>query len=63
MPAGSGESIDFVRTKLLNPRARLYDYLDRDSVQGLLSEHLGGKENRRLLIWALLNVEEVLATL
>jgi asparagine synthase (glutamine-hydrolysing) len=56
-----GESIDFVRSKLMNPKARLYDVLDRTSVQALLAEHLEGCENRRLLIWGLLNVEEVLS--
>jgi asparagine synthase (glutamine-hydrolysing) len=45
----------------MNPNARLYDVLDRTSVQSLLAEHLEGRENRRLLIWGLLNVEEVLS--
>lgn len=59
-PDGSwfkGESIDYVRRKLFNPKAMIYDYMDRDTVQGLVSEHLNGNENRRLLIWSLLNVE------
>ena len=52
-----GDSIDFVRRKLLNRDAHLYQLLDFDSVKYLLNQHLEGKENRRLLIWSLLNVE------
>ena len=52
-----GDSIDFVRRCLLTPRARIYDFLDRDSVYELVGEHLSGKINRRLLIWSLLNFE------
>lgn len=53
-----GESMDYVRRRLLNPRARLWDYLDRSTVQTLVGDHLEGRENRRLLIWSLLNLEE-----
>ena len=53
-----GESIDFVRHRLCNGGARIYDVLDREATQGLIAEHLDGKENRRLLIWSLLNVNE-----
>ena len=53
-----GESIDFVRQRLCNGNARIYDVLDRSAVQALIAEHLDGKENRRLLIWSLLNVNE-----
>ncbi len=53
-----GESIEYVRRKLYNSHARIYDYLDRKSVQSLVNEHLEGKENRRLLIWSLLNLEK-----
>jgi asparagine synthase (glutamine-hydrolysing) len=38
--------------------ARLFDYLDRATIQSLIDEHLDGKENRRLLIWSLLSIEE-----
>ena len=54
----TGESIDFVRRRLFSRRARIYDLMDRDLVQTLVSEHLEGKINRRLLIWSLLSVEE-----
>ena len=57
-----GQSIDFVRRKLLGGHSRLYDLLDVEIVKGLVNQHLEGRENRRLLIWSLLNVEEWLAT-
>jgi asparagine synthase (glutamine-hydrolysing) len=52
-----GESIDYVRRALCDPRARIYEYLDAGAVQSLVSDHLEGRENRRLLIWSLLNLE------
>jgi asparagine synthase (glutamine-hydrolysing) len=52
-----GESIDYVRHKLFNDRARIYEFLDRQVVQDLVNEHLEGKQNRRLLVWSLLSVE------
>ncbi len=53
-----GESIDYVRRRLLNRNARIYDYLDRGVAESLISDHLEGRENRRLLIWSLLNLEQ-----
>ena len=55
-----GDSIDFVRRILLDEKARIYDILDRKTIERLVNEHLSGKRNRRLLIWSLLNVEEYL---
>ena len=55
-----GESIDFVKKRICNKNARIYDLLDRDSIQGMVQQHLDGEQNRRLLIWSLLNVEELL---
>lgn len=52
-----GESIEFVKRKLLNADARIYQFLDRGSVLQLVQQHLDGRENRRLLIWSLLNAE------
>ena len=52
-----GESIEFVKKALMNDKARLYDYLDKDATQTLINEHLSGEKNRRLLIWSLLNTE------
>jgi asparagine synthase (glutamine-hydrolysing) len=59
-PDGSwfkGESIDYVRRVVFDDRARIYDFLDRGAVRALVSEHLEGRENRRLLIWSLLSLE------
>ena len=55
-----GESIEFVKRKLFVGNARIYDYFDAKSVQSLVSQHLEGRENRRLLIWSLLNFEAFL---
>jgi asparagine synthase (glutamine-hydrolysing) len=55
-----GESIEFVRRQLLNGQARIYEFMDRGAVTDLVGEHLEGKQNRRLLIWSLLNVEAYL---
>jgi asparagine synthase (glutamine-hydrolysing) len=52
-----GESIDYVKSTLLNKHAAIYQLLDRESVASLLNEHLSGAQNRRLFIWSLLNVE------
>jgi len=52
-----GESIEYVRRLLFNGEARIYDYLDRSSVQELVTEHLEARQNRRLLIWSLLSFE------
>ncbi|MFC3712430.1 asparagine synthase (glutamine-hydrolyzing) [Sphingoaurantiacus capsulatus] len=53
-----GESMEYVRGTLLNKNAAIYNYLDRTTVEKLISEHLAGQCNRRLLIWSLLNLEE-----
>ena len=53
-----GDSIDFVKIKLLNKDAKIYSYFDKKTVERLLEEHLNGKQNRRLFIWSLLNFEE-----
>jgi asparagine synthase (glutamine-hydrolysing) len=42
----------------LNGNARLYEFLDRDAVAALVGEHLEGRQNRRLLIWSLVYLEE-----
>jgi len=52
-----GESIDYVRRMLFDGEAMIYRYLDQTAVLALVSEHLEGKQNRRLFIWSLLNVE------
>jgi asparagine synthase (glutamine-hydrolysing) len=51
-----GESIDYVR-ELLYGDARMYEFLRPEVVRGLVDDHLEGRENRRLLLWSLLNFE------
>jgi asparagine synthase (glutamine-hydrolysing) len=53
-----GESLDYVRELLFDRKARIYDILDYKTATGLVEDHLTGKENRRLLIWSLLYLEE-----
>jgi asparagine synthase (glutamine-hydrolysing) len=55
-----GESIDFVRQTLFDDNAAIYQWLDCATVQSLVNEHLSGVRNRRLLIWSLINFEEML---
>jgi asparagine synthase (glutamine-hydrolysing) len=55
-----GESIEYVRRRLCGPKARIFDVLDRKTVQSLVNDHLEGRENRRLLIWSLLNLEQLM---
>ncbi|MCC6534000.1 MAG: asparagine synthase (glutamine-hydrolyzing) [Burkholderiales bacterium] len=57
-----GESIEYVRRRLYSERARIYQLIDRDAVLSLVNEHLQGRQNRRLLIWSLLNLEYWLET-
>ncbi len=53
-----GESMHYVHRRFFQRDAKIYEYLDRETIQRLITEHLEGKENRRLLIWSLLNVEQ-----
>lgn len=59
-PDGSwfrGESLHYVSRMLLESDAALYRFLRPDTVRELVTEHLDGKVNRRLLIWSLLCFE------
>ena len=58
-----GESMAFVRRSLMEGPAPIYDILDRTEAHALLEEHLSGRQNRRLLIWSLLSVNEYLRQL
>ncbi|WP_338828196.1 asparagine synthase (glutamine-hydrolyzing) [Bradyrhizobium sp. 27S5] len=55
-----GQSIDFVRNVLFDDQAKIYRYLDPKPIRELVDDHLHGRENRRLLIWSLINVEYAL---
>ena len=54
------QSIEWVKNKLFNKKAKIYDYLDFKTSKNLLEEHIYGKKNRRLFIWSLLNLDEYL---
>ena len=53
-----GESIDYVRRRLLDGRARIYEFLDPRTVKSLIADHLEGRQNRRLFIWSMLYLEQ-----
>jgi asparagine synthase (glutamine-hydrolysing) len=53
-----GDSIEFVKRTLLNSNAKIFEFMDKTVVESLVQEHLNGTENRRLLIWSLLNIEQ-----
>ena len=57
-----GDSINYVKRRLLTKNARIYNYLDRNSISNLINEHLDGSKNRRLLVWSLLNIEQWMYT-
>lgn len=52
-----GESIEFVKKTLFKKDAFIYNFLNRDIVTRLVSDHIHGRVNRRLLLWSLLNFE------
>jgi asparagine synthase (glutamine-hydrolysing) len=50
-----GESIEYVKRKLLDRYSAVYAFLDAGVAASLIAEHLEGKVNRRLFIWSLLS--------
>jgi asparagine synthase (glutamine-hydrolysing) len=55
-----GESIRFVKEALGTRNRELYTLLDFDEVQRILKHHYSGVENRRLFIWSMLYLNEIL---
>jgi len=53
-----GQSATYIKDVLYTPKARIYDYIGYDFATGLLDEHFSGDQNRRLLIWSMLNFEK-----
>jgi asparagine synthase (glutamine-hydrolysing) len=49
-----GESMNYVKNELFNKDATIYNFLDFKTTKSLISDHLNGNQNRRLLIWSLL---------
>ena len=58
-----GESMEYVRRTLMGENAKLFEYMDKGVLRSLVDEHLGGVQNRRLLVWSLLNVNTWLEVL
>jgi len=52
-----GDSIDYVRDLVLDPKAGIYSYLDPRTVRELVEEHFRGERNWRLFIWSLICFE------
>ncbi|MCF8299235.1 MAG: asparagine synthase (glutamine-hydrolyzing) [Saprospiraceae bacterium] len=57
-----GESIDYIKALLMDKSALIYNYLQPKKINELMNEHFEGGNNRRLLIWSLLNFEWWLKT-
>lgn len=57
-----GDSIEFVRRRILDRRSALHDYFDPKVLEAMFSEHVDGRRNRRLLIWSLIYLELWLQT-
>jgi asparagine synthase (glutamine-hydrolysing) len=53
-----GQSVDFVKKEILNTTAPIFEYMDHKIVSHLISQHLSGEKNRRLLIWSILSMNE-----
>jgi asparagine synthase (glutamine-hydrolysing) len=53
-----GESIEYVKTRILSSQSPIYEYMEHDTVSTLVAEHLNGTTNRRLFIWSLLVFDE-----
>lgn len=53
-----GESIDYVRNRLIDKSADVYSMLDADTAKLLINDHLSGQQNRRLFIWSMLYLDE-----
>jgi len=52
-----GDSIDFVKKVLYEGDPLIFTFMDKKTIHSIVDQHLNGKENRRLLIWSLLNTE------
>lgn len=52
-----GEMRDFLVSHLQGPLSLTRPYFDAKALDGLLAEHLNGRQNHEKLLWALLNLE------
>lgn len=49
------DSLNFLKKSILSDDSPIYQFMDREVCHGLVMEHVNGKQNRRLLLWSLLN--------
>lgn len=49
-----GESIEYIKKVVFNDYARMYDYINKKTVQRLVKEHITGQRNWRLFVWSVL---------
>ena len=55
-----GESMSFVE-KLLTKKSNIYEFLDFKECSSIINDHMAGKVNKRLFIWSLLHLDELLS--
>jgi asparagine synthase (glutamine-hydrolysing) len=53
-----GESIDYVRRRLMDGDSPIYEFVDRKCARKLIDDHVQGRSNRRLLVWSLLSLDQ-----
>lgn len=56
-----GESIEFLTKTVLDPKSPIYELLDMKTVNSLITQHISGERNRRLLAWSLLSLHEFMS--
>jgi len=52
-----GESIRYLNELIHDDRSLMYEFLEPKTVRSLVDDHISGRDNRRLLLWSLLNFE------
>jgi asparagine synthase (glutamine-hydrolysing) len=52
-----GESIRYVNEVIGDDDSLIYEFLEPRTVRSLVDDHIAGRDNRRLLLWSLLNFE------
>lgn len=55
-----GESSKFIEVSLFSNNEALFGLLNKDFARQLVAQHHSGEKNRRLLVWSLLNIAEVM---
>ena len=55
-----GKSINFVNQICKNKKSPIFEFIDFKETNSLIAQHISGKNNRRLFIWSILNLNEYL---